>query len=174
MLAALDMAGCRCWVGGGWGIDALVGQPTRLHRDLDLALNAEDERGAIEVLQQRGYVIETDCRPVRVELVEEGGGRVDLHPVAFDADGHGSQQDLDGGTLAYPPSAFTTGRLGGIAVGCLSIEQQQLSIRGTSSAGRTCTTCGCCGSSSADQTFRRPVDRRGAPPRDRRSRTLGA
>ena len=130
VLAALEIAGCRCWVGGGWGVDALVGRPTRLHRDLDLALNSEDERRAIEVLQERGYVIETDWRPVRVELVEEGGGRVDLHPVAFDADGHGSQQDLDGGAFAYPPSAFTTGRLGRIAVGCLSIEQQQLFHQG--------------------------------------------
>jgi lincosamide nucleotidyltransferase A/C/D/E len=38
VLDALAHAGCRAWVGGGWGVDALVGRPTRSHRDLDLAI----------------------------------------------------------------------------------------------------------------------------------------
>lgn len=36
MLAVLGGAGADVWVGGGWGIDALVGRQTRQHRDLDL------------------------------------------------------------------------------------------------------------------------------------------
>lgn len=35
--------------------------------------------------------------PVRVELARPGMGWVDLHPVVFDATGHGRQADLDGG-----------------------------------------------------------------------------
>jgi lincosamide nucleotidyltransferase A/C/D/E len=125
VLDALQHAGCRVWVGGGWGVDALVGRQTRAHRDLDLAVNAEDEARALQVLQHRGYVVETDWRPVRIELVKPGAGRVDLHPVSFDTAGHGRQPDLAGGVFHYPATAFTTGRLGEAVVGCLSREQQQ-------------------------------------------------
>jgi lincosamide nucleotidyltransferase A/C/D/E len=44
--------------------------------------------------------------------------------VTFDTDGHGRQPDLDGGVFDYPASAFTTGRLGGVPVRCLSRDQQ--------------------------------------------------
>ena len=38
----LDAAGVRCWVIGGWGIDALVGRMTRSHHDLDLLVHRDD------------------------------------------------------------------------------------------------------------------------------------
>jgi hypothetical protein len=44
----LSRAGCRTWVGGGWGVDALAGRQTRPHRDLDLAVDADHELAAIE------------------------------------------------------------------------------------------------------------------------------
>jgi lincosamide nucleotidyltransferase A/C/D/E len=124
VLDALEVAGCPHWVGGGWGVDALVGRATRKHRDLDLALPADRERAALETLAGLGYGIETDWRPVRVELVEADGGRVDVHPVLFDASGDGRQADLDGGWFHYPRDGFTTGVLDGRSVPCLSVEQQ--------------------------------------------------
>jgi hypothetical protein len=81
---------------GGWGVDALVGRQTRSHRDLDLALDAGNEAAALRALQRRGYRVETDWRPVRIELVAEGRGWVDVHPVVFDATGHGRQADIGG------------------------------------------------------------------------------
>jgi lincosamide nucleotidyltransferase A/C/D/E len=124
LLDALAGAGCRTWVGGGWGVDALAGRQTRSHRDLDLAIDAADEEAAMDVLERRGFVVETDRRPVRVELVAEFGRRVDLHPVVFDADGSGRQDDVDGGHFDYPPDCFATGSIGGVAVPCLSVGQQ--------------------------------------------------
>ena len=41
ILSDLRAAGCRVWVAGGWGVDALVGRQTRPHRDLDLAVDDE-------------------------------------------------------------------------------------------------------------------------------------
>jgi lincosamide nucleotidyltransferase A/C/D/E len=90
ILVSLEEAGCSVWVAGGWGVDALVGQQTRPHRDLDLAVDANDESSAVGVLRRAGYQIETDWRPVRVELVAPGRGWVDLHPVMFGPDGHGT------------------------------------------------------------------------------------
>ncbi len=124
VLADLTEAGCSVWVAGGWGVDALVGRQTRLHRDLDLALDADNETVALRALERRGYRLETDWRPVRVELVAEGRGWVDVHPVVFDATGHGRQADLDGGRFDYPPDAFDQGALGAVRVPCLSLDQQ--------------------------------------------------
>lgn len=124
VLSALREAGCRFWVAGGWGIDALIGHQTRQHRDLDLAIDAQDEPAALDVLGTLGYRVETDWRPVRVELALQNHAWVDLHPVHFDEGGHGRQADLDGGHFDYPPDAFTTGLLGGVVTPCLSPEQQ--------------------------------------------------
>lgn len=130
VLTDLREANCRLWVAGGWGFDALVGWQTRSHRDLDLALDAEHEPAAIEVLGLLGYAVETDWRPVRLELVAPNRGWVDLHPVAFDRTGHGRQANLAGGHFDYPPQAFTEGTLGGVAVPCLSRDQQVRFHRG--------------------------------------------
>jgi lincosamide nucleotidyltransferase A/C/D/E len=126
VLADLTEANCSVWVAGGWGVDALVGRQTRLHRDLDLALDADNETVALHALERRGYRVETDWRPVRVELVAEGRGWVDVHPVVFDATGHGRQAGLGGGHFDYPPEAFEKVALGGVCVPCLSRDQQLL------------------------------------------------
>jgi lincosamide nucleotidyltransferase A/C/D/E len=126
VLGDLADAGCAVWVAGGWGVDALVGRQTRLHCDLDLALNARDEPVALRALERRGNRVETDWRPVRVELIAEGRGWVDVHPVVFDATGHGRQANLGGGQFDYPPDAFDQGSLGGVRVPCLSRDQQLL------------------------------------------------
>ena len=108
VLDALTAAGCRVWLGGGWGVDALVGHQTRAHRDLDLAIAADDERAALAALGELGYVIDADWRPVRVEVVAAGRGRVDLHPLTFDEAGDGHWADLDGGCFLYPKGCLTT------------------------------------------------------------------
>lgn len=124
ILAELREAGCRVWVAGGWGVDALVERQTRMHRDLDLTVRAKDEGKVVGVLERRGYHLETDWRPVRVEFAAADMGWVDLHPVVFDDLGHGRQADLDGGHFDYPPSAFDVGFLGGMTMPCLSRDQQ--------------------------------------------------
>lgn len=130
VLADLREAGCRVWVGGGWGVDALVGRQTRAHRDLDVAVDAADEERAIGVLQGRGYAVETDWRPVRVELAASALRWVDLHPLRWDETGHGRQADLKGGTFDYPPDAFSVGTLARVQVPCLSRDQQMRFHRG--------------------------------------------
>jgi len=45
-------------------------------------------------------------------------------PVVFDADGNGRQADVDGGHFEYPRDCFTSGSIGGVAVPCLSVDQQ--------------------------------------------------
>ena len=123
VLDRLDEAGVRHWVAGGWGVDALAGRPTRPHRDLDLAVDADQWGSAVDVLETLGYVVETDWWPVRVELASPEGW-VDLHPVRFDAAGDGVQEGLDGATFAYPAHDLVEGSLGGRRVPCVSAAWQ--------------------------------------------------
>ena len=122
---ALTAAGVRVWVGGGWGVDALAGRRTRDHHDLDVAVDATRFDEVVERLLSDGFRIETDWRPVRLEVSHADGRRVDLHPVTLAADGTGVQAGLDGATFDYPSDAFGTGRVAGRPVPCLSVAQQE-------------------------------------------------
>ena len=124
VLDALARGGVRVWLEGGWGVDALLGRQTRPHRDLDLDLDARQEPEALAALRGLGYEIETDWRPNRVELAARDRRWVDVHPLAFDAEGNGVQTGLAGERYVYPAGCFTTGTIGGRSVGCLSAAQQ--------------------------------------------------
>lgn len=112
------------WLGGGWGVDALVGRQTRPHADADLVVDAPSLPGALDLLRGLGFADAEDWLPVRIELVHPDGRRVDLHPVVFAADGSGVQAGLDGAVFGYPAGCATTGRVGGRSVACLTAGQQ--------------------------------------------------
>jgi lincosamide nucleotidyltransferase A/C/D/E len=79
---------------------------------------------AVRLLRGLGYTPETDWLPVRLELTAEGGRWVDLHPVAFDATGHGRQAGLDGSHFDYPAEDLGTGSIGAHPLPCLSVRRQ--------------------------------------------------
>jgi lincosamide nucleotidyltransferase A/C/D/E len=124
VLARLEAAGVRAWVGGGWGVDALVGEQTRPHDDLDLAVDTRDEAGAIRALQQAGFRIVADHRPTRFVMRSGAGAEVDLHPVDFTGPGPGVQRVPGGDPFLYPADAFASGTVAGRPVPCLSAVQQ--------------------------------------------------
>jgi lincosamide nucleotidyltransferase A/C/D/E len=130
LLAAVPARSIPVWVVGGWGIDALLGEQTRLHDDLDLAHRVEDEPELRQALEQLGYRIVLDYRPARIAFADDGGREVDLHPVRFDALGDGVQAGFQGQVFHYPANCFTTGSIGNVAVACLTAEQQQWFHRG--------------------------------------------
>jgi lincosamide nucleotidyltransferase A/C/D/E len=124
VLDALEAAGVRAGITGGWGIDALLRRETRPHGDVDLGIGEETVATAIDALARLGYVIELDQRPARVELAGTNG-RVDLHPIAWDADGAGRQVGLEGEVFDYPPGSLDAiGEIAGREVRCGTPELQ--------------------------------------------------
>ena len=115
-------AGVAVWIGGGWGVDALMGRQTRAHRDLDVLYRIEQDAELRTVLTGLGFVPETDWWPVRVEFA--GPSYVDAHPLRFADDGSAVQAGLDDTEFIYPVGAFRQGEIGGRRVGCLSVAQQ--------------------------------------------------
>ncbi len=126
VLAVLQEAAIDVWVGGGWGIDALVGSQTRPHRDLDLMHRCEQEPAIIAALAKIGYCESVDWRPVRFVVTDGNGNEIDLHPLAFAPDGSAVQAASveSGEVFDYPAGCFVTGMIRGAVVPCLSAQQQ--------------------------------------------------
>jgi lincosamide nucleotidyltransferase A/C/D/E len=125
VLTLLRRAKADVWVGGGWGIDALVGEQTRDHRDLDLMHRQDQETAALTVLSEAGFRETLNWRPIRFVLAAEDGREIDLHPLVFADDGSAVQASPEPERpFTYPSSCFVTGTIHGTPVPCLSAEQQ--------------------------------------------------
>jgi lincosamide nucleotidyltransferase A/C/D/E len=124
LLQVLHDRRLRAWVGGGWAVDAIVGRQSRPHRDLDLAIDADQLDLVLAVLADLGFALTVDWLPVRAELTAADGRKVDIHPVVFAADGSGTQAGLDGVTFFYGADGFGEGCIAGEWVPCLSVAQQ--------------------------------------------------
>ena len=51
----LDRLGIEAWLDGGWGVDALLGEQTRPHADVDLVIQHKDVPKLRELLERQGY-----------------------------------------------------------------------------------------------------------------------
>jgi lincosamide nucleotidyltransferase A/C/D/E len=124
VLGRLQAAGVPAWIGGGWGVDALVGEQSRAHDDLDLAIDTRYQTQAIAALEPAGYRVVADHRPTRFVMRTGDGSTVDLHPVDFTHPGPGVQLVPGGDPFRYPADGFTHGRIAGRTVPCLTAAQQ--------------------------------------------------
>jgi lincosamide nucleotidyltransferase A/C/D/E len=122
VLDVLGEAGIVVWLDGGWGVDALVGEETREHHDLDTVVSAEHLDRAVTSLAALGYEIAEDFRPTRMVLAVSDGRRIDFHPVVFDEDGSaGRRRRAECGDAVYPADGFAgNGSVGGRSVACLT------------------------------------------------------
>ncbi|TKT09906.1 amino acid transporter [Streptomyces galbus] len=125
VLAVLRRVDADVWIGGGWGIDALVGEQTRDHRDLDLMHRHDQEDVVVQALRAAGFTETLDCRPIRFVMAAPDGREIDLHPLVFTDDGSAVQASPEPGQFfPYPSSCLVTGIILGTPVPCLSAEQQ--------------------------------------------------
>ena len=115
-------------VDGGWGIDALVGRPTRAHDDLDLVIPADRADAAVDALASLGFAELTDERPARLVVSRADGRSVDLHLV--ERTSSGTTQMLPGGRRFTYFLDETRGTIDGRSVRCLSPEMQLLTHAG--------------------------------------------
>jgi lincosamide nucleotidyltransferase A/C/D/E len=125
VLDGLEAAGIRPGITGGWGIDALLGRQTRDHDDLDIGVRDDQVTAAITVLRSLGYTVTADERPARIALGSERGS-VDIHPIEFDATGHGVQQGFGGQTFEYPVDSLEAD--GTIGSRCVKVATPELQL----------------------------------------------
>ncbi len=130
ILDALAAAGVDVHLDGGWAVDALVGEQTCDHRDLDLAFDGEAVQAAVRALRAVGYTEDETAipgLPARLVMRDEDGRCVDLHPLAFDREGNGWQELSPTGRAwgLYPRGDLEhEGTIEGRSVPCTSPELQ--------------------------------------------------
>jgi lincosamide nucleotidyltransferase A/C/D/E len=127
VIAPLESAGVRVWLDGGWGIDALVGEQTREHDDLDCVIALSDSPIARDALAVLGFTVSLDELPTRFVVRDRRDHRVDFHTVTFDATGAATQRLQDGTTVPYPAQGFSgLGHIASVRVACLTVAVQAL------------------------------------------------
>jgi lincosamide nucleotidyltransferase A/C/D/E len=123
---ALDQAGVRWWLAGGWGVDALVGHQTRQHGDLDVVVDGDERdvddrvRQALALIGLDRAGVESSIAPLRVSWVHSDGAGTTVE--VLPADLHSEPFDQ--------PAAFARGSVEGREVPCLSVAAQVRLRRG--------------------------------------------
>jgi hypothetical protein len=87
ILRRLDDVGIEWWIHGGWSVDALVGEVTREHDDLDLAVGRADVERLEASFSEFHRV--RDEWPASFVLADASGRHIDIHPIRIDERGDG-------------------------------------------------------------------------------------
>jgi lincosamide nucleotidyltransferase A/C/D/E len=130
----------QVWLSGGWGIDALLGEQTRSHKDLDVLLLLDDVVRARELLSNDGYRLNelwsenrwaVDAAGVETAtafvLQDAEGRQFDAHAMRLDDHGNGIPAWEEAEGFVFTPQDLAgEGLVAGYAVQCLSPQAQML------------------------------------------------
>jgi lincosamide nucleotidyltransferase A/C/D/E len=75
---------------GGWGVDALLGEQTRRHDDLDIVVAYQAVTQLRGSLEKKGFrdISRANTRECNFVMGDEQGRLIDIHTYTFDPDGH--------------------------------------------------------------------------------------
>jgi len=129
--------GITVWLTGGWGIDALLSEQTRPHKDLDVIMLVDDVARLRELMGGEGYGLKELWSENRWVLDAQGnetatafvlhdsqGRELDVHAMWLDDEGNGIPAwEAEGFALTRQDLAGE-GVIGGVVVRCLTPEMQ--------------------------------------------------
>jgi lincosamide nucleotidyltransferase A/C/D/E len=116
LLDFLEQAGLEVYVDGGWSVDALLGEQTRSHDDLDVAIPHEQVPLLRRLMATRGFheQPQADTWECNFVLADARKRRLDVHSYTLDAAG----KNVHG--VPYSAENLTgTGVITGRAVRCI-------------------------------------------------------
>jgi lincosamide nucleotidyltransferase A/C/D/E len=120
----LENVGIEIWVDGGWGVDTLLGEQTRPHKDLDIAIQQKDVQKLRELLEAQGYreIKLEEAKPWNFVLGDDKDHEIDVHVIVFDDKGNGLYGPVEKGIM-YPAASLTgSGAIDRHTVKCISPE----------------------------------------------------
>ena len=131
----LDQNGVRCWVMGGWGVDALLGRVTRERKDLDLLVLISDLPRYAEIVQSEGFDRKlewSESQLIQVDTLHFDSAFVDAHRDGREIDVHVIDIDHEGAVVQFHTDpwplpregAFGVGTIEGVTVRCVSRAAQ--------------------------------------------------
>src|SRR5262249_39177718 len=83
-LDLMEASSLEVCLDGGWGIDALLGEQTREHGDLDIILRVEDVPRLVAVTGAAGYARQPGGTDTNFVLKTQSGHEIDVHAIRFD------------------------------------------------------------------------------------------
>ena len=128
VLDRLLAAGLEPVLDGGWGVDALLGEQSRPHVDVDVVVLRDDLQLAEAALAASGYAGDDSASPglpARRVLTAADGRGVDLHLVVRDEAGNGWQELDHGAWGEYAADGLNgVGVIDGRYVRCVTVQLQ--------------------------------------------------
>ena len=126
------------WLTGGWGIDALLGEQTRPHKDLDVIMLLDDVKRMCALLAKHGYemeilwsenkfVIDPNGNQVATAFVLQhaNGYQFDAHAMTLDAQGNGIPAWEEVEDFVFTKAELSgQGVIAGLIVQCITPESQ--------------------------------------------------
>ena len=136
----LSTNGIQVWLNGGWGIDALLGEQTRPHKDLDVFVLVDDVNRLCELLSLIGYSLKelwsenrwaVDAKGIQTMtgfvLHDPDGHELDLHAMRLDEHGNGIPAwDSNDGFILTTQDLAGVGMVAGCKLPCITAEKQML------------------------------------------------
>lgn len=119
----LEERGVKIWIDGGQAVDALLGEQTRFHEDLDLAVERRHLKALKGYLESLGYTeIKRDKDKMWDLVLEDAEGHeIEVHAFVFDDQGLVIEEPYWDG---YSSDSLTgTGSIDGKIVRCVSLKQ---------------------------------------------------
>lgn len=107
------------WVDGGWAVDALLGEQSRRHRDVDIVVERRDVGRLRRLMAERGFGDRPrgDTTTWNFVLGDARGRDVDVHVITLEPDGTGRYSPDEN----FPAGSLDgTGTIAGRAVRCVS------------------------------------------------------
>jgi len=138
IIAFLQERGVRLWIGGGWGVDALLNEETRHHADLDLAVEIADSDLYEQAVAAEGFRFlyfdpanDQDGRHLNWVVKDETGREIDVHLVDTSVESISADGTRVYGGIPYPVGSLDgAGVIAGIPVRCVTAAYQMTSHTG--------------------------------------------
>jgi lincosamide nucleotidyltransferase A/C/D/E len=129
VLDVLQRAGITVWIEGGWGVDALLGEETRAHNDLDIVIEHTDVERYMDAMRAQGFgvVWRGYATPRNFVMADAAGREVDVHLVDRNVvvrDAHDVEIYGPNGLEYEVGSLDATGEIGGRNVACCTAAFQ--------------------------------------------------
>ena len=119
IIQVFNQNGIEVIIDGGWAVDALLGEQTREHEDLDLAVFHQDVLKIRELFEAGGFqeIPQGDSWECNFVLGNDQGHLIDIHSCTFDKEGN----HIFG--VEYPYESLQgSGEINGFPVRCIPPE----------------------------------------------------
>ena len=124
LYTALQQVGITIWIDGGWAVDALLSEETRVHGDLDIVIEQQHVVQLQQLLANLGFkeIKQKIATPHNFVLADDKAREIDIHVIVIDEHGNGIYGPPENGVM-YPAASLTgKGTITSRSVKCISAE----------------------------------------------------